>query len=119
MMPVSMEKANELTEKLQAILAEFGEEHGVIVSVSGVEFHTQAIIRNFAYVKNGEAVRFGQKASRYGLNEQDYGKPILVSGKPMKLIDCFPNRHKYPFVVEDARGKRWKVTADVARKPGV
>jgi hypothetical protein len=114
-----MDRSQELTEKLSEILAKFGEEHGVVVSISSVSFSTPEVIRNFAYVKNGEAVIFGEKARRYGMGEEDYGKRVMVSNKVMRLVDCFPNRHKYPFVVEDGKGKRWKVTAETAKKPAV
>ena len=116
-MSVSLEQTQELNEKLEALLAKFGEEHGVVVAVSGVEYHTPEIVRQFAYVKSSDAMRFGEKASKYGMNEEDYGKEIWVNKRLLRLVDCHTNRHKYPFVAEDSRGKRWKITVEMAQKP--
>jgi hypothetical protein len=115
-MSVSLDLNKELTEKLEKILAQFGEENGVVVCVSGVEFHTPEIVRNFAYVQSGDAIRFGEKAQRYGLSDQDYGKEVWVNNRLLRLVDCCPNRHKYPFVAEDVKGKRWKISALSAKK---
>jgi hypothetical protein len=116
-MLMDIDLSKELTEKLEKVLAQFGEEHAVVVSVSSVEFHQpMGIVRSFAYVKNGDAIRFGEKAKYYGMSDQDYYKEVEVNGKIMHLVDCHTNRHKYPFVVVDANGKRWKISAETAKK---
>jgi len=62
--------------------------------------------------ENGEEpaeMEFRQWCNLFGLKPEDYGATFTYGGKTFKLVEICPTRPKYPFVGENAQGKRYKL----------
>lgn len=68
---------------------------------------------------NADKASFEANAHKVGLKKEDWGKQLNIGGERMTLVGIKPANHRMPFIVENAKGKRYKVRAEQLRMAGV
>lgn len=113
-----------LRPELEAAAKRFAEAYGMTASVGNAKYTsgsvtfqvTLAVVAEDGTVRSPEAEAYTSLASLYRLPEDGLGKTFAdFSGKRFRVLGLNTKRGKYPVMVEDLQGKRFKMTAEQVR----
>jgi len=102
-----------------------GEKHNVSIGMGNISYNEAQFVSKMTVIKKGGVIEgtshaqinFEQNAELFGLTKGDWNKIVKLSdGTPAKLVGVEPRSHKYPFIVETASGKKYKMSASQVRK---
>ena len=107
------EVVRRLNEELKARLASYGAEVGLTVLVDGIKFHaTEAKVRLTMKVGTDqseiERAEWERECIFVGMKRTDLGRSCTVQGKQLKIVGVQRRSRKYPIIVQDQTGKRFK-----------
>ena len=111
---------NYYRKEMQEALKSFAEKNGLQVEVGHITYSDHTFTAKVNVVKaanKGEAERleFEQSAEAFayeGITKDHYGREIKLAGKTYKLVGLKAKSPKFPLLVEDSTGKRYKVKLD-------
>ena len=123
------ENLREMRNLIDAKFAEIEKETGVKLSIGnitfdGTSFTSKVSAKIYSVVTSNMSDRELKKLEGkmnlkkfgriHGLSESDYGKVIVVDGDKMTIIGCTARRGKYTVIVENSKGKVYRVTNTTA-----
>ena len=108
---------------VEETLANLGKELGLSFIYGGGSFDPKTfkfkieatVLDPDGSIPNKEAEAFTTFASWLGLKPDDLNKTVKIGKKMFKIIGAKPSSHKYPILLEDMNGKRWKYPSDVVK----
>ncbi len=113
-MSITRNSVKSLRNDIDAALAAVGAKHGVSIHAGNARFDSNTVsFKLEAKVVSGAGEVYNAEAEALKALSPEYvGKKITLSGGVKGTVVEFHRRkHKYPFIVETANGKRYKVPA--------
>ena len=113
-----------LRPELETVLGALEDTHGLKATVGNAKYTsgsvtfqvTLAVVTEDGTVRSPEAEAYKAFASMYGLPEDGLGKTYAdYTGRRFRVTGLNTRRGKYPVLVEDLQGKRFKQTAEAVK----
>lgn len=117
-------KAKELRAKVESALKELAEAEGLTITTGkgrywSEKFNLEVILtepNSNGQAQTGEAADYVAQCRKWGLPADGVGKTTVINGSMYKILGAKPRNYRYPIIVEDLNGKRWKMPAPTVKR---
>ena len=117
-------KAQILRSKVETALKELAEAEGLTITTGkgrfgSDKFNLEVILtepNSNGQAQTAEASDYVAYSSRWGLPKDGVGKTTVINGTMYKILGAKPRNYRYPIIVEDLYGKRWKMPASSVKR---
>ena len=106
---------------VEKALAAVAEKYGCDVTAGKIKYDDISINLSLDFKargengESGEQVEFNSLCRQYGFAPENYREELWIDGETYFLVGFLPNARKYHCLMEDAAGKKYKVTIDTVR----
>lgn len=118
---MTKEKVRELRKELDDLLKDFGDDHGLKLSIGNIQFDdtgfkTKLDVREGSSDEEVQRKEWEKYCILFGLNSNDFRKKVFFQGQEFELIGFNTRAHKFPIIGKEvSSGKTFKLPRTAVR----
>lgn len=102
--------AKTTTETLKSLLKEFEEKTGLSVEIESTKYNDTDVIFKIRATELNAKDSYDKKSSFFG--KVPYGTKVFQNGITFTVVDYKERATKFPYIIENSKGTRYKVSED-------